>query len=188
MYLVNMMCDLHHSNTGLIRAILLLKGEGPISDRTTCSRSRNTPTPTTAYVLIGSTEPKSRSRFSLNSAAARWRSRRTRTNRAELSIAAETSSYLGKVGTNLRGWIACRVASRFLPHPQHAVRDSKRKIPDSGRACADSIAPSVLLTIRLRTMSAKCQVGNQTDRLALIPRVNRLPNSPVDSRREQRRW
>jgi hypothetical protein len=63
----------------------------------------NTPTPTTACVLIGSTEPKSRSRFSLNSAAAGWRSRGTTTNRAELSIAAETSSYLGKVGANLRG-------------------------------------------------------------------------------------
>ena len=33
----------------------------------------------------------------------RWRSRRTAANRADLSIAAETSSYLGKVGPNLRG-------------------------------------------------------------------------------------
>jgi hypothetical protein len=49
-----------------------------------------TPTPTTAYVSIGSTMAKSRSRFSLNSAAARWRSSRTATNRADLSIAAET--------------------------------------------------------------------------------------------------
>ena len=40
--------------------------------------------------LIGSTlTAKSRSRFLLNSAARRWRSRRTATNRAERSIAAE---------------------------------------------------------------------------------------------------
>ena len=39
---------------------------------------------------------KSRSRFSLNSAAARWRSKRTTTNRADLSIAAE------------RGGISCQ--------------------------------------------------------------------------------
>src|SRR5262249_5788954 len=59
-------------------------------------RSRNTPTPTTPYVLIGSTlTAKSRSRFSVNSAARRWRSRRKTTNRADLSIAAETASYLG---------------------------------------------------------------------------------------------
>jgi hypothetical protein len=46
--------------------------------------------------MIGSTlTAKSRSRFSLNSAARRWRSRRTTTNRADLSIAAETASYLG---------------------------------------------------------------------------------------------
>ena len=32
----------------------------------------------------------------------RWRSRRTAANRADLSIAAETSSYLEKVGANLR--------------------------------------------------------------------------------------
>src|SRR6516164_2052330 len=69
-----------------------------------CSRSRNTPTPTTAYASIGSTlRAKTRSRFSLNSAVARWHSSRTATNRAELSIAAETSSYLGKVVANLRG-------------------------------------------------------------------------------------
>jgi hypothetical protein len=56
------------------------------------------------YELIGSTvTAKNRSLFSLNSSAAIWRSRRTATNRAELSIAAETSSYLGKVGANLRG-------------------------------------------------------------------------------------
>src|SRR3974390_1991447 len=62
-----------------------------MADRPMCSRSRNTPTPTTAYALIGSTDPKSRSRFSLKSAPARWYSRRTATNRADLSIAAETS-------------------------------------------------------------------------------------------------
>src|SRR5215469_8963387 len=72
------------------------------ADRPRRSRSPNTPTPTTAYALIGSTDPKSRSRFSLNSAAARWHSSRSATYRAELSIAAETSSYLGKVGANLR--------------------------------------------------------------------------------------
>src|SRR5262249_20753523 len=33
-----------------------------------------------------------------------WHSRRTTTNRADLSIAAETSSYLEKVGANLRGY------------------------------------------------------------------------------------
>ena len=53
-------------------------------------------TPTTAYALIGSTDPKSRSRSSLNSAAARWHSSRSATYRDELSIAAETSSYLGQ--------------------------------------------------------------------------------------------
>src|SRR6516225_8796380 len=72
------------------------------ADRPRRSRSRNTSTPTTAYVSIGSTESKNRSRFSLNSAAARWHSSRSATYRAELSIAAETSSYLGKVGANLR--------------------------------------------------------------------------------------
>ena len=46
------------------------------------------------YELTGSTEPKSRSRFSLNSAVARWRSSRMAANRADLSIAAETSSFL----------------------------------------------------------------------------------------------
>src|SRR5262249_12623729 len=62
------------------------------------------PIPMTAHVSIGSTvTAKSQSRSSLNSAAARWRSRRRATNRAGLSIAAETSSYLGKVGANLRG-------------------------------------------------------------------------------------
>src|SRR6516164_518783 len=46
----------------------------------------------TAHVSIGSTlMAKSRSRFSLNSAKAKWRSRRTTENHAELSIAAETS-------------------------------------------------------------------------------------------------
>src|SRR4029077_8448528 len=79
-----------------------------------CSRSRNNPTQTTASVLIGSTEAKSRSRFSLNSAAAIWRSRRTTTNRAELSIAAETSSYVGKVGANLRGGFALAHGERIL--------------------------------------------------------------------------
>jgi hypothetical protein len=58
-------------------------------------KSRSTPTPTTAYISIGSTlTAKSRSWLSLNSAVTRWRNRRTTTNRAGLSIAAETSSYL----------------------------------------------------------------------------------------------
>jgi len=68
-------------------------------DRPMCSRSRNTPTPTTAYVLIGSTVPaKRRSRFSLNSSATLppWRSSRTATNRADLSIAAENSARRSK--------------------------------------------------------------------------------------------
>src|SRR5262245_30256100 len=79
-----------------------------------CSGSRNTPTPTTTYVLIGSTlSTKTRPRFSVNSAARRWRSRRTTTNHADLSIAAETSLYLGKVGANLRG--AAPVEPRSLP-------------------------------------------------------------------------
>jgi hypothetical protein len=52
-----------------------------------------------------STVPTNWSWSSLNSAVAMppWRSRRTTTNRADSSIAAETSSYLGKVGANLRG-------------------------------------------------------------------------------------
>src|SRR6516165_5872639 len=65
-----------------------------------CSRSRNTPTPTTAYVLIGSTmSEKSRSRFSLNSAATLplWRSSRTATNRADLSIAAESHFWSARI-------------------------------------------------------------------------------------------
>src|SRR6516225_1102575 len=64
-----------------------------------CSRSRNTTTATTAYVLIGSTESaKSRTRFSLNSAAARWCSRGVATNRADSSIAAETHhSFCGRL-------------------------------------------------------------------------------------------
>src|SRR5215831_10116425 len=65
------------------------------ADRTMCSRSRNTTTPTTAYVLIGSTESaKSRTRFSLSSAAARWRSRGATTNRVELSVAANLATDL----------------------------------------------------------------------------------------------
>src|SRR6516165_5801172 len=45
--------------------------------------------------LIGSTlTAKSRSRFLLNSAARRWRSRRTTTNRAELSVAASLATDL----------------------------------------------------------------------------------------------
>ena len=65
------------------------------TDRPMCSRSRNTTTPTTAYVLIGSTESaKSRTRFSLSSAAARWRSRGATTNRAELSVAANLATDL----------------------------------------------------------------------------------------------
>ena len=50
------------------------------------------------------------------------------TNRAELSIAAETSSYIGKVSTNLRGWVP-RCAQSILGvglrglrcEPQHDI-------------------------------------------------------------------
>src|SRR5262249_41273629 len=82
----------------------------------------NTTTPTTAFVLIGSTESaKSRTRFSLSSAATRWRSRGTATNRADLSTAAETSSFLLWSPTCF--WKSGRRAKRGMrPLLAHEVR------------------------------------------------------------------
>src|SRR5215469_1247885 len=80
-----------------------------------CSRSRNTTTPTTAYVLIGSTESaKSRTRFSLSSAAARWRSRGAATNRADHSIAAETVGLIWKTRASLPDTRGADAADRSL--------------------------------------------------------------------------
>src|SRR5215471_13840714 len=80
-----------------------------------CSRSRNTTTPTTAYVLIGSAESaKSRTRFSLSSAAARWRSRGAATNRADHSIAAETVGLIWKTRASLPDTRGADAADRSL--------------------------------------------------------------------------
>src|SRR5215831_12782835 len=84
------------------------------TDRPMYSRSRNTPTPTTAFVLIGSTGPKSRSRFSLNSTVARWRSRRTAANRADHSIAAEAVGLIWKTRASLPDTRGADAADRSL--------------------------------------------------------------------------
>ena len=111
-----------------------------------CSRSRNTPTPTTAYVLIGSTVPaKRRSRFSLNSSATLppWRSSRTATNRADLSIAAENSARRSKSSA-----MHCQ-RSRRLARPIRAQR------PDFSAAQRMNVIEPALGTGRASTRATR---------------------------------
>jgi hypothetical protein len=115
-------------------------------DRPMCSRSRNTPTPTTAYVLIGSTVPaKHRSRFSLNSSATLppWRSSRTATNRADLSIAAENSARRSKSSA-----MHCQ-RSRQLARPIRAQR------PDFSAAQRMNVIEPALGTGRASTRATR---------------------------------
>src|SRR6516162_7423088 len=116
-----------------------------------CSRSRNTPTPMTPYVLIGSTlTAKSRSRFSLNSAARRWRSRRTTTNRADPSIAARSDCPNPVKQYRMDHWVEVKHRSRLQKSYSWKIHHAGAMVRIDGERAAANFGGSQLLTVAIQ--------------------------------------